>query len=45
MFHPINDNMSILIPLINYNVVMYLIKSDLKIEKKTFPDGLKQIYD
>ena len=45
MFHPINDNMSILIPLINYNVIVYLIKSDLKIEKKTFPDGLKQIYD
>ena len=45
IFHPINDNMSILIPLIGNNVSVYLIKNDLKLEKKSFPDALKQIYD
>ena len=45
IFHPINDNMSILIPLIGNNVSVYLINKDLKLEKKSFPDALKQIYD
>ena len=45
MFHPINDNMSILIPLIGNHVSIYFAKKDLKLEKKSFPDALKQIYD
>ena len=45
MFHPINNNMSILIPLIGNHVSVYLAKNDLKLEKKSFPDAMKQIYD
>ena len=45
MFHPINDSTSILIPLIGNNVSVYLLNNDLKLEKKHFPDALKQIYD
>ena len=44
-FHPINNDTSILIPLIGNNVSVYLLKNDLKLEKKSFPDALKQIYD
>ena len=45
MFHPINNDMSILIPLIGNHVSVYLINNNLKLEKKSFPDALKQIYD
>ena len=45
MFHPIDKDKSILIPLIGNNVSVYIMKSDLKLEKKSFPDALKQIYD
>ena len=44
-FHPINNDTSILIPLIGNNVSVYLLKNDMKLEKKSFPDALKQIYD
>ena len=44
-FHPLNDKKSIYIPLISYNVSAYFIGNDLKLEKKSFPDALKQIYD
>ena len=45
MFHPINNDMSILIPLIGNHVSVYLINNNLKLEKKSFPDAFKQIYD
>lgn len=45
MFHPINNDISILIPLIGNNVSVYLLHNDFKLEKKSFPDALKQIYD
>jgi hypothetical protein len=44
-FHPLNDKKSIYIPLISYSVTAYIIGNDLKLEKKSFPDALKQIYD
>ena len=45
MFHPINNDISILIPLIGNNVSVYLLHNDFKLEKKSFPDALKRIYD
>ena len=45
IFHPINDETSILIPLVDNNVSVYLLNNDMKLEKKSFPDALKQIYD
>ena len=45
MFHPINDSMSILIPLIGNDASVCLLNKDLKLEKKYFPDALKKIYD
>ena len=45
MFLPLNDKKSIYIPLISYNVSAYYIGNDLKLEKKYFPDALKQIFD
>ena len=45
IFNPINDEMSILIPLIGNNVSVYILNKELKLEKKSFPDALKQIYD
>ena len=44
-FHPLNEKKSIYIPLISYSVSVYIISNDLKLEKKSFPDALKQIYD
>ena len=45
MFLPLNDKKSIYIPLISYNVSAYFIGNDLKLEKKSFPYALKQIFD
>ena len=44
-FHPINNNMSILLPLIGNHVSVYYTKKEFELEKKSFPDALKQIYD
>ena len=45
IFHPINNNTSVLIPLIGNTVTLYSIGKDMKLEKKLFPDALKQIFD
>ena len=44
-FHPISDNTSVLIPLTGNIVTLYSIGSDLKLNKKLFPDALKKILD
>ena len=45
VFHPISDNTSVLIPLTGNIVTLYSIGSDLKLNKKLFPDALKKILD
>ena len=45
IFHPISDNTSVLIPLTGNIVTLYSIGSDLKLNKKLFPDALKKILD
>ena len=45
VFHPISDNTSVLIPLTGNIVTLYSIGSDLKLNKKLFPDELKKILD
>ena len=45
IFHPISDNSSVLIPLTGNVVTLYSIGSDLKLNKKLFPDALKKILD
>ena len=45
IFHPINNNTSVLIPLTGNTVTLYSIGKDMKLEKKLFPDALKQIFD
>ena len=45
MFHPISNNSSVLIPLTGNTVTLYSVSSDMKLEKKLFPDALKKIFD
>ena len=45
LFHPINSDTSVLIPLSSNTVTLYSIGKDMKLEKKSFPDALKQILD
>ena len=45
LFHPINSDTSVLIPLSSNTVTLYSIGKDMKLEKKAFPDALKQILD
>ena len=45
VFHPISDNTSVLIPLTGNIVTLYSIGSDLKLNKKLFPDAIKKILD
>ena len=45
VFHPISDNTSVLIPLTGNIVTLYSFGSDLKLNKKLYPDALKKILD
>ena len=45
MFHPINNNISVLIPLIGNEATLYLIESDMKLKKKSFPEALNKIFE
>ena len=45
MFHPINNNISVLIPLTVNTATLYSVGKDMKLEKKVFPDALKKILD
>ena len=45
IFHPINNNISVLIPLTVNTAALYSVGKDMKLEKKIFPDALKKILD
>ena len=44
-FHPINNNISVLIPLIGNEAILYIIESDMKLKKKSFPEALNKIFE
>ena len=45
IFHPISDNISVLIPLTGNTVTLYTVESDMKLKKKLFPEALNKIFD
>ena len=45
IFHPISDNISVLIPLTGNTVTLYSVESDMKLKKKLFPEALNKILD